>query len=948
MRHLSVATVFGIALLTLDIAVLMLEVAAPSWRAHFPPQTLPSPLATVALGFLGLGFLGPEVFGATVLLRRLAGLGILAVVLLSFMTTAVMMPNAVVAFFLLAVSFWAWSFGPHRWSGLLLQLLCVSAGLFGLLDLIAWLFDLAPVYAWYTALKMPAVTAAAVAAASAMMCFVSASERAASEVGEEDQRIVFLGGTVLLVIALGAGFIGFGILAQQVERIMVNALRTALHSRAQVFHHTIDRAWDDAFLVVQRPHLNALLKRFDAGAAGMRESEDIQAIVDNIVTTTDVVALRLFGAKRNLIAERGFLVQSAPFDEPLHNLKGARLVWQGRSLLHVDLPLRDVGRDIGRLQLEIALPLLDELMSDPTGLGKTGAVGLCALRGDSMQCLPGRGNDHRPVRHPRKVGGHELPMSRALRGEAGVDVTMDVRRVEVVTAFMPLGETGFGMLVKAHRSEMFEPIRHQFQRVLVLLLMLVIVGVVLLRWQVAPLVRKLLHEINERKAAEQKLAHLANHDTLTDLPNRSLFTDRLKQATAEAARRQTTLAVMFLDLDRFKLINDTLGHAVGDLLLKAVADRIRLCLRASDTVSRLGGDEFTVLLHEVGAANDAAAVAQKILDNLALPFSIAGRELFVTVSIGITVLPNDGNSVDALLKNADIAMYRAKEFGRNNFQFFRAEMNQRAQERLALESSLRRALEREELVLHYQPQIDLASGRIVGVEALVRWRHPEQGIILPSHFIPMAEENGLIVPLGEWVLRTAASQARTWLRAGFDVPRVHVNLSAQQFRQANLVQTVLLALRDHDLSAQHLGLEITETVVMQNAEWTRDILRELHAFGIELSIDDFGTGYSSLSYLKRFPIDCLKIDRAFVHELETDPDDAALCNAIISMAHSLGIKVIAEGVETAGQLAFLRARRCDLIQGAYYSGPVSADMLAQYLSKEGGRSAPAAVLHRLG
>ena len=275
-------------------------------------------------------------------------------------------------------------------------------------------------------------------------------------------------------------------------------------------------------------------------------------------------------------------------------------------------------------------------------------------------------------------------------------------------------------------------------------------------------------------------------------------------------------------------------------------------------------------------------------------------------------------------------------------------MNQRAQERLALESSLRRALEREELVLHYQPQVDLAHGRIVGVEALVRWRHPEQGMVLPGHFIPMAEETGLIVPLGEWVLRTAAAQARTWLRAGFDVPRVHVNLSAQQFRQANLVQTVLLALRDHDLSAQHLGLEITETVVMQNAEWTRDILRELHAFGIELSIDDFGTGYSSLSYLKRFPIDCLKIDRAFVQELETDPDDAALCNAIVSMAHSLGIKVIAEGVETAGQLAFLRARRCDLVQGAYYSGPVSADMLAQFLSKEGGQSAPAAVLHRLG
>ena len=437
-------------------------------------------------------------------------------------------------------------------------------------------------------------------------------------------------------------------------------------------------------------------------------------------------------------------------------------------------------------------------------------------------------------------------------------------------------------------------------------------------------------DITERRKAEERLNYLANYDELTGLANRNLFGDRLRQAMFGADRRARIVGVVLLDLDNFKNINDTLGHEVGDQLIKEVAGRFRSCVRDGDTIARLGGDEFTFVLADMARVDDAAQVAGKILDCFTNPFLVAGNELFVTACAGMTLYPLDERKLENLLKNAEVAMYRAKEQGRNAFQFYTAEMTASAHKRLSLEGAIRRALERDEFLLHYQPQVNLQSGNIIGLEALIRWQDPEAGLIQPAHFIPLAEETGLIDPIGEWVLGAACRQYKSWRLNGTPL-RMAVNLSARQFRQKNLVQQIAKALSTSGLKPNHLTLEITETVLMQNAEATTATLNELSAMGIELSIDDFGTGYSGLSYLKRFPIDSLKIDRTFVRDVITDPDDAAIVSAIIAMAHRLGIKVIAEGVETEEQMAYLRTRQCDAIQGYYFSRPVPADEFAKLL-----------------
>jgi len=371
-------------------------------------------------------------------------------------------------------------------------------------------------------------------------------------------------------------------------------------------------------------------------------------------------------------------------------------------------------------------------------------------------------------------------------------------------------------------------------------------------------------------------------------------------------------------------------------LLKGVAQRLRSCLREGDTVARLGGDEFMVVLPAIAHAEDAARVGQRILDALSVPFNFEGHELHIGVSIGIALYPNDGKSAEALLKNADIAMYRAKEQGRNNYQFYTPALNDMAFERLTLENSLRRALERREFVVHYQPQVSLNTGQIVGMEALVRWRHPELGLVAPMKFIPVAEETGLIVPIGEWVLQMACAQNKAWQEAGFPPLRVTVNLSARFFRRKDLMETVARILKETGLDPDYLELELTEGTTMENAEATIRTLHELKEMGVHLSIDDFGTGYSSLSYLKRFPLATLKIDRLFVQDITTSSDGAVITLAIIAMAHSLGLKVIAEGVETEEQLAFLRAHRCDEMQGYLFSRPIPAEAFTQLL-REGRR-----------
>ncbi len=448
-----------------------------------------------------------------------------------------------------------------------------------------------------------------------------------------------------------------------------------------------------------------------------------------------------------------------------------------------------------------------------------------------------------------------------------------------------------------------------------------------------------ISDISERKLTEQRLRHLAEYDALTGLPNRTLLLDRMSTALESARRNRKHLGVLFIDLDRFKNINDSLGHAVGDGLLRQVASRLSAVVRATDTVSRLGGDEFVVLLTDLDTAGRAAAVASKILKALATPYEVSGHEMSITPSIGITVSPEDGDNRDLLLKNADAAMYYAKENGRNSYQFFTADLNDRAQTRLALENDMRRAVSREEFSLHFQPQFNLATGQLVGAEALLRWQHPERGMIPPDQFIPIAEETGLILPLGAWVLRHACSIAQQWRDEGLQEVSIAVNISALQVRRDILETTVLDALGNSGLPAHLLELEVTESALMSHPEEAASTLAAINTLGVKLAIDDFGTGYSSLAYLKRFKLDKLKIDRSFVRDLPDDPEDAHLTEAIIGIAHHMGMAVVAEGIETEAQAAFLSHLKCDLAQGYLYAKPLAPAAFRQLLLKLGNHPA---------
>ncbi|MEO8304270.1 MAG: EAL domain-containing protein [Betaproteobacteria bacterium] len=438
-------------------------------------------------------------------------------------------------------------------------------------------------------------------------------------------------------------------------------------------------------------------------------------------------------------------------------------------------------------------------------------------------------------------------------------------------------------------------------------------------------------EMAERRLADLRVVEMAHHDALTGLPNRTLLVDRIEQAIARAQRSDGKLAVMFLDLDRFKNVNDSYGHAVGDLLLSGIAERLTASMRAEDTVARLGGDEFVVSIPHVAGPDEAEVVASRILAELARPFTISGHEIHADFSIGIAMYPLDGNTADALMRNADTAMYHAKESGRANYQFFTAKMSERVSHRLSTETSLRRALERGEFVVHYQPQVELKPGRLIGAEALLRWPQADRQLISPAEFIPIAEDMGLIVPLGEWVLLEACSQAKVW-QAQHPGLRIAVNLSARQFRQKNLIKMIEHVLAETELAPGLLELELTEGMLMHNVEEAALILVRLDEMGVRLAIDDFGTGYSSLSYLKSFPIHNVKIDRTFVRDIGTDPDDAAIVTAIAAMAHSLNLTVTAEGVESEDQAAFLRFLDCDLAQGFYFGHPLSASDFAHRLA----------------
>ncbi|HJV88647.1 MAG TPA: EAL domain-containing protein [Noviherbaspirillum sp.] len=437
-------------------------------------------------------------------------------------------------------------------------------------------------------------------------------------------------------------------------------------------------------------------------------------------------------------------------------------------------------------------------------------------------------------------------------------------------------------------------------------------------------------DISERKQTEQTIRHLAFHDPLTGLPNRRLFNDRLHQAAALRHRADNAFALMLLDLDRFKTVNDTLGHDIGDALLKAVAARLLAAMRQGDTLARMGGDEFAVLALAMSHPEEVARLAEKLAEILKEPFHLYGHELYVTTSMGVTLYPGDAGDAEALVRNADIALYRAKDMGRNNFQFFTEDMNASMMQRLRLESAMRWAVERKELMLHYQPQIDGATGRIHGIEALIRWRHPEFGLVSPAQFVPLAEENGMIIEIGEWVLREACAQAKRCEREGVPT-RVAVNLSARQFHQGDLADTIAGILEEFDLAPSLLEVELTEGILMADTTQTVAVLERLHRMGVQISIDDFGTGYSSLSYLKRLPIQVLKIDQSFVRDIHNDPDDRAIVMAVIALAHSMKLKVVAEGVETHEQFAFLREYDCDIMQGYLFSRPVPGEEVLRLL-----------------
>ena len=455
----------------------------------------------------------------------------------------------------------------------------------------------------------------------------------------------------------------------------------------------------------------------------------------------------------------------------------------------------------------------------------------------------------------------------------------------------------------------------------------------------------IITNISDYRQATERVKYLAQHDTLTGLPNRYLLNDRLTQAIAHAEREGQLLALLFLDIDNFKHINDTIGHKAGDELLKNIADRLMICMRRTDSISRsltedpehllarLGGDEFTILLTDVRNIQDPSIVAQRILNVMAKPFVIGTQEVFVTASVGIAVYPADGKDIDTLFINADLAMYQAKNHGRNNYQYYSESMNIFTFERFAIENKLRKAMDNKEFMLFYQPQLDISTGKMIGVEALIRWLQPDLVLIKPGQFIPLAEQTGLIIPIGEWVLHSACAENRAWQKAGLEPMRMTVNVSSIQFGKNNFVESVSRILSDTGLEPKYLQLELTEGTIMQDSQNTIKKLQALQTMGIQIAIDDFGTGYSSLGYLKRFPLSTLKIDYSFVKDLITSPNDQAIVKAIINLAHNFNLKVIAEGVENKKQLAFLRGCGCEGVQGNLICPPVNSAVLGEFVKK---------------
>lgn len=830
------------------------------------------------------------------------------------------------------------AFHTNRLPAVLIQILIqisllvmVIAGCFGLAG---YFLDLGSLYRWYTDVRISPLLAMTLVAYAAGLRIQGHGMAWHQELhpGREDRRISLISGSILLVIAISAGLAGFVLMAKTTLEVLTNSLTISLEHRVRTFQSALENGIRDVQLASTRPRFNILMAQLANTSLTDAEHQELGRILDDIIKNTPITALVVTDTLGRIVGKRGELIQNPAFQAPLVVQGDANLLWKDATILRSRAPITPKGERAGLLEADVPLPAIDNLFRDYAGLGQSGSMGVCAAKGDGILCLPSRANKFRVIEAPRHFKGVPVPASFALDNKTGVVTTIDAQGENVFSSYGPIGNSGLGMIVKIQADELYKPVKNQLGYTLAAISFLVALGIVLLRWQITPLARNLVAQIHERKLAEERFAHLAHHDSLTGLPNRVLFHDRLQHAMIDAERRRQLVAVLFLDADRFKTINDTLGHDIGDELLKLIAVRLTGCLRAGDTVSRLAGDEFAMVLPGVESTEHTQQLAERIIGAFTESFRLQEQEVFITVSVGITLFPADDSTVTGLLKNADTAMYRAKDSGRNNFQFYSAAMQVQALKRLTLENQLRGAIERDELVLHYQPIVNLVSGQVDAMEALLRWNHPELGLVPPLDFIPLAEETGLIIPIGRWVLHTACTQARAWQDAGIPPLRLSVNLSARQF-QKDLADIIALVLQETGLESKYLDLELTESVVMQNPEMAVANLDALDRMSVRLSIDDFGTGYSSLSYLKRFPIDTLKIDRSFVRDVPGDSDDMKIITAIINLAHGLDIRVVAEGVETAAQLAFLRHLHCDAMQGYYFSKPLSAEAFTALMHK---------------
>uniref|UniRef100_E6QTT1 Putative Sensory box protein n=1 Tax=mine drainage metagenome TaxID=410659 RepID=E6QTT1_9ZZZZ len=891
------------------------------------------------------------------------------------------------------------------------------------------------------------------------------------------QRISLVAGAILLVITLVVGMAVFVVMQHHAETILRKSLQSSLKNHVQFARIEIEAAFDRTVLATTQPLLLAGMQQMNAGLGDGSGHRALNEAVRDLLPA-GFTAIALFDKSGHEVAHAGTFARQSVQRLPL-NLPGrVQLLWDGQLLLQEVADIKSGGQVMGEIMTETPLPVTSSAFKQGKFFSETGELALCAPFGSDMRCFITGLVPHVLTTSQHTLKGELLPMAYALAGETGFIAARDYRHHEVVAAYAPVDHLGLGMVLKMDSRALYAPVLNQLRYLISLLIVVMGIGLLSLRWLLAPLVNRLVRseaeaaqrnaelskeiaghqfakerfhtffesapdavvminqqgvmtlvnrqaetlfgyrrdellgqlveilmpevfrqahvglrhgfmesptpramgtghlsllglrkdgttfpveislspmasedgsivaatvrDITERKQLETRMLHQATHDYLTGLPNRILFNDILGYAMGHALRTETLLAVLFLDLDEFKNINDTLGHEYGDILLKEIAQRLTATLRKNDLiahgddlVARQGGDEFTILLQGIRLIHDIVLVAEKILAAVSKPVTTGGYEMHVTASIGITLFPFDDTNIEHLLQNADTAMYRAKGSGKNHFQFYSAEMSMRLREHMEIENGLRHALKNDELVLHYQPQLDIKSGEIVAVEALVRWMHPEKGLIPPDKFISVAEESGLIVAIGEWVLRTACRQNKHWQAAGLPHIRMAVNLSARQFREPDLVAVVVKAMADANLDPHldNLELELTESMIMKDMGATVATLNQLHELGVHLSIDDFGTGYSSLGYLKRFPINTLKIDQSFVRDITIDADDAAIAAAIVTLGHSLKLKVIAEGVETVEQLAFLRKIKCDEIQGYYFSKPLPADEMEKLLGE---------------